>query len=240
MSNHIRLPAVRSQVKNRILLSLPEHEFQRIFPHFTCVALRLGQVLYNSDGWIDYAYFLNTGMTSLLAVTDEGETVEVGTVGSEGVMGVQVALGKDRAFYSGVVQIPGNAMRIRAETLSYEFRHNAEFSRLLLNYMLDLRLQANQFVICNRSHSLEQRLCRWLLTSQDCAQSNRFPVTQEFLSHIVGASRAPVTEATQALQEAGLISHRRSYVRIIDHKGMETRACECYRDRSGASEGRAA
>jgi CRP-like cAMP-binding protein len=229
MPNHARLPAVRSQVKNRLLLALPEQEFQRIFGHLEFVGLPLGRVLYNADNWIDYAYFMNSGMASLVAVTGDGATVEVGTVGSEGVLGIQAALGEDRIFYSGVVQIPGNAMRIRTDALRREFHKNAGLSRLLLDYMLVLHLQVSQSAVCNRFHSLEQRLCRWLLTSQDCARSDRFPVTHEFLSHMVGASRTPVTLTAEALQEAGLIWYRRSIIRILDRQGMEARTCECYR-----------
>jgi len=229
MLSHEQLSTVRSHVKNRILLALPELEFQRILPHLAFVGLRMGQVLYEADSWIDYAYFMNSGMASLLAVTADGETVEIGPVGNGGVMGIQAALGEDRVFYSGVVQIPGNAMRIRSDALRHEFQHNAELSRLLLDHMRDLHLQVSQSVGCNRFHSLEQRLCRRLLVTQDYASSDRFSVTYEFLSHMVGASRTPVTLAAEALQEAGLISCRRSYIRIIDRKGMEARTCECYR-----------
>jgi len=229
MPGHGRLPAVHSQVKNRILLALPEHEFQRILTHLEYVGLSLGRVLYNADNWIDYAYFMNSGMSSLLAVTADGETVEIGTVGSEGVMGVQAALGKDGIFYSGVVQIPGNAMRIRSDALRYEFQHNAGLSRLLLDYMLDLHLQADQSEVCRRVHSPEQRLCRWLLTSHDCSRSKRLPITHDFLSRLLVAPRATVALAVEALKETGLISYRRGLITIVDRQGLEARTCECYR-----------
>lgn len=229
MSRHERLPAARSQIKNRILLALPEHEFRRILPHLSLVGMRLGQILYDGDSWIDYAYFMNSGMASLIAVTADGETAEIGPVGNEGVMGIQAVSGGDMMFYSGVVQIPGNAMRIRSETLRYELQHNPGLSRLMREYTHDLRLHVSQSAACNRSHSLEQRLCRWLLTSQDCACSDKFPVTHKFLSHVVGACSAPLTLTTESLQEAGLISCQRSYIRIIDRPGIEARTCGCYR-----------
>jgi len=227
MPNRAWPPARRSQVRNRILLALPEQEFQHIFRHLAFVELRQGQVLYNADSWIDYAYFMNSGMTSSVSVTSEGQTVEDGTVGREGLMGGQAALG-DQVFCSGIVQIPGNAMRIGAQVFRYEFQHNAAFSKLLLEYIFDLRLQLGQASECKSLHSLEQRLCRLLLMSQDCAQSSSFPFTYEFLSHIAGATRAAVFLTVGALHEARLISYRRSCVRIMDRKEMERRACRCY------------
>jgi CRP-like cAMP-binding protein len=218
-----------SQVKNRILLALPKQELQRILPHLSLVVLHLGQVLYNTDNMIDYVHFVNSGMVSLLAVTDDGETIELGAVGSEGVMGVQAALGGDRVFYSSMVQIPGSSMRIRSEALRYEFQQNQELSRLLREYVLNLHLQVSQSAICNHSHSLEHRLCRWLLASQDSAMGlERLPIGQEFLSHTMGATRSAVMLTAKALQEAGLISYRRNGIRIIDRPGIEARACECY------------
>ena len=228
MSSHGRLPAVRSQVKNRILLALPEQEFQHILPHLAFVGLRLGQVLYDADNWIDYAYFINSGMASLVAVTPEGETAEIGPIGGEGVLGIHAACGKDGMFYSAVVQIPGNAMRIRSDALRYELQYNAGLSRLMLHYVSGLQLRTSQSANCNLVHSLEQRVCRWLLTSQDCAHSDRFPVSDKFLSHMLGVARAPLTLTAEALQDAGLISCQQSYVRIIDRLGIEARTCGCY------------
>jgi CRP-like cAMP-binding protein len=226
---HKRVPIVPSQVKNRILSSLPEDEYQRILPHLAYVGLSQGRILYSDDNLIDFAYFMNSGMTSMVAVNENGEILESGIVGNEGLMGIQAALGEDGMFYRGVVQIPGNAMRIRAETLKHQFQANTGLSRLLLDYMLALRLQVSRFAICNRAHSLEQRLCRWLLTSQDCARSERLPVTHEFLSHMMGASRPSVRLTSATLQYIGLISYRRDHFRIMDRQGVEARACECYR-----------
>lgn len=228
MPDHARLPALRSQVRNRILLALPEHEFQHVFRNLAFVALRQGQVLYSADNWIDYAYFMNSGMTSSVTVTAGGQILQDGTVGYEGLMGSQAALGEDQIFCSGVVQIPGNAMRIGSQELKYESQYNPGLSKLLLDYMFDLHLQVGQSAICNSSHSLDQRLCRLLLTSQDCAQSSSFPFTFEFLSHMVGATRATVSLAVEALCQAGLISYGRCRIRIIDSAGIKGRGCTCH------------
>jgi CRP-like cAMP-binding protein len=229
MSNHERLPALRSQVRNQILLALPEQEFQNIYRHLAFVELRLGKVLYNADNWIDYAYFMNNGMTSSISVTAEGETVEDGTVGHEGLMGGPAALGGDQIFCSGTVQIPGSAMRIGTQVLKSEFQQNAGFSRLLQNYVYGLRLQVGRSDECHDSHTLEQRLCRLLLMSQDCTRPGSFPFTFEFLSHIGRATREEVSSTIGDMHEAGLIYRHRGCIRIVNREEMERRACKCAR-----------
>jgi len=227
MPNRARLPALRSRVRNRILLALPEHEFQNIYRHLAFVDLRQGTVLYSADNWIDYAYFMNSGMTSSVSVTAEGETVEDGTVGDEGLMGGPAALGENKIFCSGIVQIPGSAMRIGAQVLRSEFQKNAGFSKLLRDYMVGLRLQLGRSDECHDAHTLEQRLCRLLLMSQDCARSGSFPFTFEFLSHIARATREAVSSTLDDLHEAGLIYRRRGCIRIVDRAEVERRACGC-------------
>jgi CRP-like cAMP-binding protein len=229
MPKRERFPALRSQVRNRILLALPEQEFQNIYRHLAFVELRQGKVLYNADNWIDYAYFMNNGMTSSVSVTAEGETVEDGTVGHDGLMGGPAALGEDKIFCSGTVQIPGSAMRIGAQVLKSEFQQNAGFSRLLQNYVYGLRLQLGRSDDCHNSHSLEQRLCRLMLMSQDCTRSGSFPFTFEFLSHIVRATREDVSSAIGDMHEAGLIYRHRGSIRIVNREEVERRACRCGR-----------
>ena len=158
MLNRARLPASRSRMRNRILLTLPEHELQNIYRHLVFVELRQGQVLYNADSWTDYAYFMNSGMASSISVTTEGQTIEDGIVGQEGLMGGPAALGESQIFCSGIVQIPGNAMRIGTQALRYEFKHNACFAKLLLDNMDGLRLQVGLSGKCNDLHSPERRL----------------------------------------------------------------------------------
>jgi CRP-like cAMP-binding protein len=229
MSHCARLPALRSGIMNRILLALPDHEFRNIHRHLASVDLRHGKVLYNADNWIDYAYFMNSGMVSSLSVTMEGETVEDGTVGIEGLMGGPAALGDDKIFCSGIVQIPGSAMRIGAQVLRYEFQNNDSLSRLLQDYMNGLRLQLGRSYECHESHTLEQRLCRLLLMSRDCARAESFPFTFEFLTHFARATREAVSSAIGDLHEAGLIYRRRACIRIVDCEEVERRACKCRR-----------
>jgi CRP-like cAMP-binding protein len=229
MSNRARLPALHSQVMNRILLALPKHEFQNIYRHLAFVDLRQGKVLYNDDNWIDYAYFMNNGMTSSVSVNAEGETVEDGIVGHEGLMGGPAALGEEKIFCSGIVQIPGSAMKIGAQVLRFEFQNNAGFSKLLRDYMYGLRLQLGRSDECHNSHTLEQRLCRLLLMSQDCARPGSFPFNFEFLSHIARATREAVSSTLGDLHEAGFIYRRGGHIRIVDCEELERRACGCGR-----------
>jgi CRP-like cAMP-binding protein len=228
MPGRARLPVGRSQVRNRILLALPEDEYQRVSRHLASVELRQGQVLYNADSWIDYAYFMNSGMASSVSVNAEGQAIEDGIVGREGLMGGPAALGKYQIFCSGIVQIPGNAMKIGTQVLKYEFEHNAAFSKLLLDYMYGLPLQLVLSGECNVLHPPERRLCRLLLQCEDCAATSSFPFTYEFLSHIVGSTREAVSLIMGALHEAGLIFCRRRRVRIVDREEMERRACRCF------------
>ena len=214
MPNRAQFPASRSRVKNRILSALTDDEYRSISRHLSVVGLKQGEVLYNADNWIDYAYFMNSGMASSVSVTSEGQTVEDGTVGLEGLLGGSAALGECRIFCSGIVEIPGDAMRIEAQALRYEAKYNAGLCKLLTDYLRYLRFQLNQSNECHGLHSLEQRLCRLLLMCQDCARSNIFPFTLKFLSHIAGATRSAVSIAAVALHEAGLITFRRNWIRI--------------------------
>jgi CRP-like cAMP-binding protein len=229
MSNRTRFPATRSRVRNRILSALTDDEYRSISRHLSFVELKQGEVLFNADNWIEYAYFINSGMASSVSVTAEGQTVEDGTVGLEGLLGGSAAFGECQIFCSGIVQIPGNAMRIAPQALRYEAKYNAGFSKLLTDYLCDLRLQLDQSNECHDLHSLEQRLCSLLLMCQDCARSSIFPFTINFLSHIVGATRAAVSIAAASLHEAGLITYRPSWIKIMEREELERRACSCYR-----------
>lgn len=228
MANRVRIHASCSHAKNRILSALTVDEYRSISRHLSFVNLKQGDVLYNTDNWIDFAYFVISGMASSLSVTAEGLTVEDGIVGLEGLLGGMAALGDGRIFCSGIVQIPGNAMRIGARELRYEFKHNTGFSGLLMDYLNDLRLQMDQSSRCQGLHSLEQRLCRLLLISLDCSPSAILPLSLRFLSRAVGATRAEVFLAACALNDEGLISYRHNWIRITKREEMEHRACGCY------------
>jgi CRP-like cAMP-binding protein len=168
-------------------------------------------------------------MVSLLATTENGSTTQVGMVGDEGLVGIPAVLRISKAPYQVTVQIPGRAMRVRAEILVREFAREGPLQDILLRYVHSLLCQISQSAACNRFHRIEQRLCRWLLISHDRVKADDLPLTQEALSHMLGATRTNVTKAASALKEAGLIQYRRGTIRIINRLAMENLSCECYR-----------
>ncbi len=220
-------PAV--QIRNRILLALPAPDVERILPKLECVNLARGTVLFDAGWLIRHAYFLNSGLTSLVASTESGASVEIGIVGDEGLIGMPAVLGKSRMPCRVLVQLPATAMRIPVAALEAELELCPRLRTLLLRYMHVLHAQVSQSVVCNRFHSLEQRLCRWLLVSRDRVGSDRFPLTHEGLAHMLGSTRTPVTLIAGDLQRAGLISYHRGLIQLLDHRAIESSACECYR-----------
>ncbi len=217
------------QVKNRILAALPSQDFQRILAKLEIVNLVRGTVLCDLGGTIRHAYFVNSGMTSLVATTESGASVEVAIVANEGLIGMPAVLGKSRMSYRVLVQIPGSALKISVSALEGEIVQSPSLHSLLMKYMHALHCQVSQSAVCNRFHSLEQRLCRWLLTAGDRVGLDRFSVTHEMLAHLLGSTRTPVTLIAGALQKEGLISYHRGLVRVLNRSGLESAACECYR-----------
>jgi len=165
----------------------------------------------------------------LLAVTQGGATVEIAMVGNEGMLGIPVVLGARKAPYRILVQMPGDAMRIKAEVIRAEFKRGGELQNLLLSYTHALITQISQSAVCNRFHTMERRLSRWLLIAHDRVDGDTFHLTQEIISYMMGAPRTGVTMAANTLQDAGLISYKRGKITIIDRNGLEETACECYR-----------
>jgi len=219
-----------TQVKNRILLALPSLDYQRLQAKLEFVNLARGTVLYDVGSAIRHAYFMNTGMVSLIASTENGATVEVGSVGDEGLIGMPVVLGgKSRMSYRAVVQIAATGMKLSVAALESELEQCPRLRELLLKYMHVLHAHVSQSAVCNRFHSLEQRLCRWLLTTRDRVALDRFPLTHESLAHILGSTRTPLTLTAGALQKAGSIAYHRGIIRILDSAALEAAACECYR-----------
>ncbi len=216
-------------IENRLLAALPRDERERILPKLRPVMLTLGQVLYEAAVPIFYAYFLSSGMISLLSSTGEGKTIEVGVVGNEGVVGVPLFLGASTMPYRAVVQVSGSAVSIEAHTLRDEFRRSKSLQVLLLRYTNALHTQITQSVVCSRFHATQERLCRRLLMSQDLAQSRNLELTQEILSFMLGIRRSSVSLAAGLLEKAGLIRYRRGLITILDRKGLEASSCECYR-----------
>jgi CRP-like cAMP-binding protein len=214
---------------NRLLSALPVEEYQRLLPDLQPVTFSLGDVVYELSEHLDYLYFPTTSVISLLYTMEDGSTAEMGLIGNEGVVGVAVFLGGDTTPNRAVAQIAGSAFRLKAAILQREFAKGGAFQRLLLRYTQALITQISQTAVCNRLHSVENRLCRWLLLSHDRARSDELIMTQEFLSHMLGGRRESVTVAAGSLQDAGLIHYARGHIKILDRKGLEASVCECYR-----------
>lgn len=218
----------RLTIKNRLLAALPASEYQRLAPQLELVELSRDQVLYAEGELISHVYFLNQGLVSLVSIMENGSIVEVGLVAKEGMVGMPVCWGGNTTTTSAMVQIPGNAMKMKAELLKTEFDRGGSLQRLLLRYTQALYTQVSQSAACNRLHTLEERLARWLLTIHDRMQSDTFPLTQEFISHMLGTRRSGVTEAASTLQQAGMIRYTRGKITILDQENLESTACECY------------
>lgn len=220
--------AVLPPTENRLLAALPRAEYERIVPHLERVELPQGKVLFEAGDHIRHAHFPVRGVVSLLSMTEEGETVEIAMAGSEGMVGVPLVLRVGVSPYRCLVQISGAGLRMRADVLRAEFNRSEHFQDLMLRYTHALLAQISQSAICNRFHTVEARFCRWLLVILDRVHSDTFYLTQEFISHMLGTPRTVVTVAANKLQDAGLIRYRRGKITILDQRGLEEAACECY------------
>lgn len=223
------LRPVNFPLENRILTALPTDEYNRLLPELTPVRLPRGKVLWDAGDTIRYAYFVTGGMVSLLSTTGEGSSIEVGMVGSEGLAGISAMLRFEAIPYTVVVQISGHALKIKVETLRREFARGGRLQELLLRYAHTLLTQVSQSASCNRFHTVEERLCRWLLVSHDRVRSDVLTLTQEFLSQMMGVPRTSVSAIAVRLQREGLITYSRGVIRIVDRRGLEDYSCECYR-----------
>lgn len=215
--------------ENRILASLPRKEYERLLPELAHVRLPQGKVLWNMGDTIPYAFFLLNGMVSLLSTTEDGSSVEVGMIGNEGLAGISGILRFDAAPYQSVVQLPGSALRISVDALRREFRSGGHLQYLLLRYTHALLMQVSQSAACHRFHTAEERLCRWLLTASERADSDTLQLTQEFLAQMIGVPRTNVTLIAGRIQKTGCISHRRGTITILDRRLLEAFSCECHR-----------
>src|SRR6267378_8407706 len=213
---------------NRLLAALPPEPYERLAPHLEPVSFALGDVIYESSAHMDYVYFPTSSHISLLYTMLDGSTAEMGLVGNEGVVGISLFMGGETTPNRAMVQGGGGAFRMKAKAMLDEFKRGAEFQHLLLRYTQALITQISQTAVCNRLHSVEQRLCRWLLMTHDRTHSDELQMTQEFISHMLGVRREGVTHAAQNLQEKGLISYVRGHIMILDRAGLEAHACECY------------
>jgi CRP-like cAMP-binding protein len=214
--------------QNRLLAALPSAVFTRWLPQLEPVDLPLARVLYESGVALDHLYFPTTSIISLLYVMENGASAEIGVVGNEGAVGISLFMGGQTTPSRAVVQSGGDGFRLRAAVLMEEFNQGGPVLHLLLRYTQALITQMAQTAVCNRHHSLDQQLCRWLLLSLDRLNSNQLVMTQELIANMLGVRREGVTEAAGRLQQAGLISYRRGQITVLNREGLEQRSCECY------------
>ena len=212
---------------NQLLAALPGEEWQRWLPQLEAVEMPLGQVLYESGTTLSHVYFPTTSIVSLLYVMENGSSAEIAVVGNEGIVGISLFMGGESTPSRAVVQSAGQGFRLKANAIKEEF-NRAPVLHLLLRYTQALITQMAQTAVCNRHHSLDQQLCRWLLLSLDRLQGNELVMTQELIANMLGVRREGVTEGAVKLQKAGLIQYSRGRITVLDRPGVETRSCECY------------
>jgi len=214
--------------QNHILAALPTADFERVAAHLELVAMPLGEILYEPGGKMQHAYFPTTAIVSLHYVMETGASAETAGVGNEGVVGISLFMGGETTPSSAVVHTSGHAYRLESRLLKQEFNRAGLLQQLLLRYTQALITQMTQTAACNRHHSVEQQLCRWLLLTLDRIPSRELVMTQELVARMLGVRREGVTEAAGKLQDAGVIRYRRGHIAVLERTGLETRACECY------------
>ena len=215
--------------RNQLLARLPPEELERLLPHLGRVSFALGEVIYESGGRQSYIYFPTTAIISLLYLMENGSSAEMGVAGKEGLVGVALFMGGETVPNRAVVQSAGAALRMKTKVLQDEFARGGVFQRLLLRYTQALMTQMSQTAVCNRLHTIEQQLCRWLLLSHDRLDSDELIMTQELIANMLGVRREGVTNAARRLQERGLISYVRGRITVLDRRGLEAAVCECYK-----------
>ena len=222
------MPPLHNSRQNHLLAALPADEYARLSPHLESAYLPLGQVLYESGHELRHVYFPTDSIVSLLYVMLDGASAEVAVVGNEGIIGIALFMGGETMPHRAVVQSAGLAYRLPGQLLKREFQDSITLQHLLLRYTQALLTQMAQTAVCNRHHSLDQQLCRWLLLSRDRLPSDELLMTQELIANMLGVRREGVTEAAGKLQAAGLIHYHRGHITVVDRAGLEARACECY------------
>jgi CRP-like cAMP-binding protein len=222
------MAAPSSLRKNHLLDALPEPEWQRLLPHLESVDMPLGLVLYEPGSTLSHVYFPTSAIVSLLYVMQNGASAEIAVVGFEGLLGISLFMGGDSTPSRAVVQSAGQGLRMKAQTIKDEFKRSGPVMHLLLRYTQALITQMSQTAVCNRHHSLDQQLCRWLLLSLDRLRGLELVMTQELIANMLGVRREGVTESALKLQQAGLIRYARGHISVLDRPGLERRSCECY------------
>ncbi len=222
------LPAFAKR-PNGLLASLPVREFKRLQRHFDPVDLPIKRVLYEANRPIEHVYFLHTGVASLVREMQEGDIVEIATIGHEGMVGIALVLGGSQMASRAFMQIAGHGVRMAADVFLKELERSPALHRKLMRYALALLAQVSLSAACNRAHTVEQRCARWLLMTHDRVDSDSFTLTQEFLGQMLGVQRPTVSIAAGMLQKAGLITYSRGTITVLNRKGLEAMSCECYR-----------
>lgn len=214
---------------NHLLNALPLSDFERIKPKLETVTLNMGDVLYESGDQMRHAYFPTTAIISLLYVLEDGSSVEIAVVGNEGMLGIALFMGGHTTPSRAIVRCKGQALRLKADNLLEEFQLGGQTQSLLLRYTQALITQMTQTGVCNRHHSVEQQLCRWLLLSLDRLPGNSLDMTQDLIASMLGVRREGVTEAAGRLQRDGLIQYSRGHIEVLDRPRLEQNVCECYK-----------
>jgi CRP-like cAMP-binding protein len=213
---------------NRLLACLPKVEWEILLPHLEWIEMPLGQVLCESGSTFSHVYFPTTAIVSLLYVLENGASAEIAVVGNEGIVGISLFMGGESTTSRAVVQSAGEGYRLKAKFLKEQFNRSDPLMHLLLRYTQALITQMSQTAVCNRHHSMDQQLCRWLLLSLDRLHGNELVMTQELIANMLGVRREGVTEGALKLQKAGLIRYARGHITVLDRQGLEDRSCECY------------
>lgn len=225
---HAVLPVRHTPNQNHLLASLPAEIIERLSPNLELVQMPLGEVLHESGGQLQHVYFPTTAIVSLNYVMEDGASAEIAGVGNEGVLGISLFMGGNTTTSRAIVQTAGFGYRLKARLMMEEFDRAGPMMRLMLRYTQALITQMSQTAVCNRHHSVEQQLSRWLLFTLDRLPTNELTITQELIASMLGVRREGITEAAGNLQREGLISYRRGHITVIDRSGLESHACECY------------
>lgn len=228
METIAKSPANAAAEGNRLVAALSAAELKRIRRHLELVDMPLGEVVYESGRDLHYVYLPTTCIVSLLYVLENGASAEIAVVGNEGVVGVSIFMGGESTPSRGVVQSAGKALRMPADVMRSEFKRGGDLQHLMLRYTQALITQMAQTAVCNRHHSVDQQLCRWLLLSIDRLERPEIVMTQELIANMLGVRREGVTEAAGKLQKAGVISYRRGHIQVLDRPKLEAMSCECY------------
>ena len=222
------MPATHNPRQNHLLNALPDADFDRLLPQLELVPMKLGEALYESGGRLQHVYFPTDSIVSLLYVMEDGASAEIAVVGNEGVLGISLFMGGETTPSRAVVQSAGFGYRLKSQLLKQEFNRAGPMLHILLRYTQALITQMAQTAVCNRHHSVEQQLCRWLLLSLDRLPTQELTMTQELIANMLGVRREGVTEAAGSLQRAGVISYSRGRITVLDRPRLEKKVCECY------------